>query len=109
VMRLQVEVLQKLSQEVACGQREAPSKMLIEDHRFSSLRRGHQLAVGGAATHKICRREHPALVQQLDLPLLYPGSLGQRGRGGAPDHGRAFALLPRHHPGADLYEQNGDG
>jgi hypothetical protein len=90
--------------------------MLVEDHRFSRLGHGHQLAAGGAATHEICRWEHPALVQQLDLPLLYlgslPGSFGQRGRGGAPDRGRAFALLPRHlqsHHGADLYEWNGGG
>jgi hypothetical protein len=88
--------------------------MLVEDHRFSELGRGHQLATGGATTHKICRQEHPTLAQQLDLPLLYPSSLprslGQRGRGSAPGRGCAFTLLPRRlrsHPGAYFYERNG--
>jgi hypothetical protein len=74
-MRLQMEVIQELPQEVARRQREAPLEMLEEDHRFSGLGHGHHLTTGRAAAHKIYRREYPTLAHQLDPPLLHPGTL----------------------------------
>jgi hypothetical protein len=58
-----MEVVQELPQEVACGQRETPQEVVVEDHRFPGLGRAHQFVAGGATTNKICRWEHPALPQ----------------------------------------------
>jgi hypothetical protein len=63
MVRLQMEVIQELPQEVACGQCKSPWEVVIKDHRFRGLGRGHKLAPGGVTTHEICGREHPALVQ----------------------------------------------
>jgi hypothetical protein len=48
-----MEVIQELPQEVAGGQREAPSEVLKEDYHLSGLGHGHPLTAGRAATHKI--------------------------------------------------------
>jgi hypothetical protein len=73
-MRLQMEMIQELPQEVASGQHEAPSEMLKENYCFSRLGHGHPLAAGRAAAHEILRQDYPTLAQQLDPPLLQPGS-----------------------------------
>jgi hypothetical protein len=57
VVRLQMEVIQKLPQEAARRQREAPLEVLEEHYRFTGLWRGHPLATGRAAPHQIFRRD----------------------------------------------------
>jgi hypothetical protein len=52
-MRLQMEVIQELPQEVVGGQCEAPSEVLEEDYHFSGLGRGNPLATGRVEPHKI--------------------------------------------------------
>jgi hypothetical protein len=61
VVRPHVEVIQELPQEIARWQREAPREVVVEDHRFPGLGRGHQFAAGGATAHKICGWKHPTL------------------------------------------------
>jgi hypothetical protein len=81
-------MIEELLQEVVGGQRKAPSELLKEDYHFARLGRGHPLAAGRVAAHKIFGRDYLTLAQQLDPPLLhpgsFPGSLGQRGQGSAP-------------------------
>jgi hypothetical protein len=74
MVRLQMEVIHELPQEVAGGQREAPGDMVVEDHHFPGLRSGHSLAAGGAAAHEIRGWKHSTLAQQLDPLLLHPGA-----------------------------------
>jgi hypothetical protein len=63
MVQLQMEVVQELPQEVACGQRKAPRKVVVEDHRFTGLRSGDPLTADRAEAHEICGREHPTLAQ----------------------------------------------
>jgi hypothetical protein len=57
---LQVKVVQELVHEAACGQRETPGEMVVEDHHLPRRRRGNQFATGGAAAHEIRGWKHPA-------------------------------------------------
>jgi hypothetical protein len=47
-----MEVIQKLPQEAARGQREAPPEEFEENYHFTGLRRGHPFAFGGVAPHE---------------------------------------------------------
>jgi hypothetical protein len=67
-----MDVIQKLPQEAAGGQRKAPSKMLEENHCFSGLWRGHPLAAKRETPHEVFRRDHPPSTQQFN-PLLDKG------------------------------------
>jgi hypothetical protein len=62
-------------------EREVPGEMDIEYHRLPGLRSEDSLAAGRAAAHQVHGRQHSTLAQQLDPPLLhpgtFPGSLGQ--------------------------------
>jgi hypothetical protein len=111
-----MEIIQELPQEIAGGQRKAPLEMLEEDHCFSRLGRGNPLATGRVAAHEILGRDYLTLAQQLDPPLLhpgsFPGSFGQRGRGVALAQCSALAFRSRYrrsHPGPDLDKWNGGG
>jgi hypothetical protein len=70
-----MDVIQKLPQEVASGQREAHSEVLEENQHFFGLERGHPLATGRAAPHEVFQRDHPPPAQQFNPLPLHPGSL----------------------------------
>jgi hypothetical protein len=61
MMRLQMEVIHELPQEVASWQHEALGEMVIEDQRFPGLRSGNLFAAGGAATHQVRGWQHLTL------------------------------------------------